>query len=382
MKRPVTILHLIDSNGMYGAENVVLTLLKSLLNTHFKCILGCIRENDTKEVELGQLAGKVGLPIHYFSMSRGLSVSGILNIRKYIKEHNIPIIHSHGYKPNIYLGLMGLRKRVVITTVHGWAKSYADPKLSLYEWLNCFFIRKFDQCVAVSNGVVRDLSNKRIAPDKIVVIRNGIEICRRQKPYHKEEIKKRLGLDKNSFIVGLAGRLVKEKGIDTFIEAADLCIKSGSPDTRLQFLIAGTGPLQSQLREKIRTLGIIRQVKLIGFVPDIYEFLSILDIFVLSSNTEGLPMVLLEAMNAQVPVICSKVGGIPEVVNKENGMLVQSKDPMELSRKILFLAGTKEARLRFSQNGKLTIRDKYSAECMADGYSKLYEHLNKKNRRG
>ena len=164
-----TVLHLIDSNGMYGAERVVLTLLDNLkASTTYHCILGCIKEPQNDYVELGRLAEKIDIPVTYFTMRRGFSLVGVLKILLYIKNNNIQLIHSHGFKSNIYLGL--IPKRIlnvkVISTIHGWAKKSADRKLAVYEKINCFFIKRFSKCIAVSNAVEQDMLKKGIPQKK------------------------------------------------------------------------------------------------------------------------------------------------------------------------------------------------------------------------
>lgn len=372
----IKVLHLIDSSGMYGAESVVLTLLDNLkASTIYHCILGCIKEPQNDYVELGRLAEKIDIPVAYFPMRRGISLLGVLKILLYIKNNNIQLIHSHGFKPNIYLGLMP--KRIlnvkVISTIHGWAKKYADRKLAVYEKINCFFIKRFSRCIAVSASVKQDLLKKGIPSDKIIIIYNGINLDKGRKRSNSKKTKEEFNIPTDAFVIGTAGRLVKEKGMDIFIKSAAL-FKKHNPDAF--FLIAGDGPLLADLKNKVKKLGIEQDIRFLGFIENIYEFLSILDIFVLSSLTEGLPMILLEAMNAGCSVVCSKVGGTPEVITDGiNGLLIDPNKPDVLYEKLMFLHNNPSLKEKISLLGQVSIKKMFSATSMANKYIKLYDTL-------
>ena len=371
----IKVLHLIDSSGMYGAERVVLTLLENINCSDYHCILGCIRESENEDVELGSHAERLGLHVVYFTMKRGLSPNGILKIFLFIKRNKIQLIHSHGFKPNIYLGLIPKKilKINVISTIHGWAKKYADRKLAVYEMLNCFFIKRFSKCIAVSEGVRQDMLKKGIPSNKIIIIYNGINLNTASKLLKQKEIKKELNIPNDDFVVGTAGRLVKEKGMEIFIKGAAKFLWY-NPDA--VFLIAGDGPLYSNLKNEAKGLNIDSKLLFVGFVDKIYEYLLILDVFVLSSLTEGLPMILLEAMNAGCPVICSRVGGIPEVINNNiNGFLIDSNNPDALSEKLILLYNNPSLKNNIAIKGQEYIKKMFSANKMADEYVKLYDKL-------
>lgn len=361
---------------MYGAERVVLTLLDNLkASTTYHCILGCIKEPQNDYVELGRLAEKIDIPVAYFTMRHGFSLLGVLKILLYIINNNIQLIHSHGFKPNIYLGLMP--KKIlnvkVISTIHGWAKKYADRKLAVYEIINCFFIKRFSRCIAVSAIVRQDLLKKGIPSDKIIIIYNGINLDKGRKRSNSKKIKEKFNLPTDAFVIGTAGRLVKEKGVDIFIKSAAL-FKKHNPDAF--FLIAGDGPLLADLKNKVKKLGIEQDIRFLGFIENIYEFLSILDIFVLSSLTEGLPMILLEAMNAGCSVVCSKVGGTSEVVTDGiNGFLIDPNKPDVLYEKLMFLHNNPSLKEKISLIGQVSIKKMFSATSMANKYIKLYDTL-------
>jgi len=374
MSKP-KVLHLIDSNGMYGAENVVLTLLDNLRNSPYHCILGCIREAEDEYVELGKRAEYKGIDVVYFTMRRGLNFSGIVKIYSFIKKNDIKIVHSHGYKTNIFLGLIRpfLPMVQVITTIHGWAKEFADRKLAVYEKTNCFFIRRFSRSVAVSKAVYNDMIKRQIPSNKIKIIYNGIDINNAQHiERDKSSLREFFDIPKDVLLIGTAGRFVKEKGMDVFIKGAGIFLQN-YPNAF--FLIAGDGPLLSQLRSLASQLSIEHKIRFLGFVDKIYDFLYALDIFVLCSLTEGLPIVLLEALNAGCPTVCSCVGGIPEVIDNTEGLLIEPGIPNALSERLLLLSEDVAFRNKIAFSGKSKVVETFSSEKMGCNYVNLYNKL-------
>ena len=372
----IRILHLIDSRGMYGAETVVLTLLIELKKYPFQFILGCIKDPTDTQIQLANLAKAENIDVVYFTMRRGLSLRGLLRIIRFIKNNNIRIVHSHGYKPNILLALVPkiFLKVKIVATIHGWTKNLrSDKKLWFYEKLNCFAIKKFNKCVSVSNSVSRDLLNQRIPPRQIFTIHNGIDTKKALNLPDQSAIKRVFNVPDGSFIIGTAGRLFPEKGIGIFLEAASLLLRQRS-DTF--FLVAGDGPLLTDLLMKAKELGIDKNVLFLGFTDRIFEYLSILDIFVLSSLTEGLPMVLLEAMYAGCPVVCSRVGGIPEVIDDEtSGFCIEPNNPQILSEKLLALLKDPSLGKRVARNARIKVKKSFSSDSMAVKYIELYNEL-------
>ena len=235
---------------------------------------------------------------------------------------------------------------------------------------NCFFIKKFIKCVAVSNNVRDDMVNEGIPVSKIKRIYNGINLSEVEILHEKCLIRKSFNIPEDTFLIGAAGRLFPEKGVDIFIDGAVNFLRY-HPNTL--FLIAGDGPLLANYKMKVKKLGIEKNFYFLGFIDRIYEYLSMLDIFVLSSRTEGLPMVLLEAMSVGCPAVCSHVGGIPEVIeNNINGLLFAPYHSRALSEKLALLFENKTLRNKLAINGKNKVKEMFSSKRMASEYLQLY----------
>lgn len=370
---PCNVLHLIDSAGMYGAERVILTLLEEIKDSSYPGILGCIRETDIEVPAVAEEAQRIGIPIVYFTMRRGFNPFGIHLILRFIKKNKIRIVHSHGYKPNIFLAPCFVRNFTTLSTVHGWAKNTAGLKYKLYELFDVQALKQMDYLVAVSKKIADDLINYGVKQDKIKIIYNGLKLNKIGSRYDSiNEYKNYSGSDVVP-IVGTLGRLVPVKGHEYLIKSIPLVISEYGP---CQFVIGGNGSLKTELQKLINELRLTNYVHLVGYIEDVSEFLSGIDIFVLPSLSEGLPMSLLEAMAFGKPVVASSVGGIPEViVSPEVGILIPPGDPFAIARAISNLLRQPEQISSMGAAARKVARSRFSAGFMANNYLNLYSRL-------
>lgn len=371
----IGVVHCIDSNGFYGAERVLLSLLKASESSKlFHTTLLNFLDRQIPTNSIGDRVRSLGLPILNFPNSRGFDLSALLRLSIIMLRGNAQIVHSHGYKPNIYLMILKplLRNMIFISTVHGWAKESADGKLSLYEKLNSIALRSFDSCVAVSNAVKQDLLHTGLRSQSICVIPNGFDspspllANNRHLEYSHQK----------AFLIGYAGRLVKEKGLDILIKAFHL-FHSNQPASRL--ILAGDGPLKKDLQEMASSLNLSAVVTFVGFQENIFQFLDDLDLFVLPSRTEGLPMILLEAMHAQKPIIASSVGGIPEVIAPGiDGLLFQPGNHHHLSEMMQYLFENPIKASQLGTQARITVSTRFCVSSMCEAYERLYLSLIKR----
>ncbi len=374
-RTPKSILHLIDSSGMYGAEKVILTLLNESQGTDYPGILGCIRERKTDEVEIAERARDRGIPVCYFTMKRGLNPLGMYEIIKFIKLHHISLVHSHGYKTNIFFGILPLRSFPVISTVHGWLKFGRDRKQKVYEFLDSKALKRLDFIVAVSEAVMEDLIRRGIRRGKIVTIYNGISMNHfwSRNKFDRLEVRRKYHLHQDDFVIGTAGRLSEEKGHSYLIQAMPDLVKEIK---NIKLIIAGDGPLKRNLEFLVEKLGVSNHVKLLGYEKEIEKFLGVIDLFILPSLTEGLPISLLEAMAYGRPVIGSRVGGIKEVIeNNKNGVLISPMDVEAISQSLknLYYAGDLRSKMSFEAKKRVTTQ--FSADAMVSAYRILYDKV-------
>jgi glycosyltransferase involved in cell wall biosynthesis len=366
----VKILHLISSRGLYGAERVVLDLCKSLKRYGCESIIGVIRNSHNPHVEVADEARKHSIDAVIFPCEGQLDVKLIFRIRKYASENQINLMHCHGYKSNFYGLLAGKKWIPIVTTNHNWLTSHW--KLRAYRRFDSLLIRYFTRIIAVSDGVRKEMLRYGVPKEKIRVIDNGIDLTRFGDTRSPEAIREEFGIKKGVTVIGTVGNLGAEKGHVYLLQAAKGIVHSVGT---VKFVFVGDGPMRVYLEHEASALGIRDNVIFTGFRTDVPTLLSAMDIFVLPSVIEGLPMVLLEAMAAQKAVVATRVGAIPKVVNNGNGILVEPRDAAGLQNAILSLLTSEEKRQKFASAGHDTVRKGFSSERMSSEYIHLYSEL-------
>jgi glycosyltransferase involved in cell wall biosynthesis len=230
--------------------------------------------------------------------------------------------------------------------------------------------------VAVSETVKNYLIDwHKLDPGKVVTLYNGIDVDSFRDKGKQSHILNKFGLRTDFFTVGVVGRLVSVKGFDYFLDAAAIVLKTPK---KVQFLIVGDGPLRGALEKRARDLGIHEDVVFTGFREEIPEILGVLDIFVTSSLSEGLPTAVLEAMCAGKPVVGTNVGAIPETVtNGDTGVIVPARDAESLANAILDLLDSPETRHKMGERGRQRVIDHFSIERMVENYERFYDSVSK-----
>ncbi|WP_163337117.1 glycosyltransferase family 4 protein [Desulfopila sp. IMCC35008] len=361
------ILQLISSLGYFGAENVLVQLANELhKDSSCEVIAGIIENLGSPHVEVASECSKRGITSVCFPCSRKIDLKTILNLRQYIKDSNIDIIHSHGYKSNLYsfFSTFGLRVGL-IATCHNWIEQ--SPKMKVYSVLDRIFLKRFAHIVAVSDEVQNTLSRNNIPPRKVSIIKNGIDLERFNNIDASLLLRKDLAIPDHHVVIGTVGRISKEKGHIHLLRVFK-ALKKQLPETTL--LIIGSGQLKDELQAEFSDQSII----FTGLRNDIPELYQAMDIFVLPSLTEGLPMVLLEAMSSRLPVVATNVGQIPFVI-KENdtGLMVPPGDEKELERNLLKLALDQETRKSMGVNGYARVKESFSSVRMTQEYKNIYQ---------
>ena len=366
------ILHLISSSGLLGAERMVIELSKSLQVMHnCRPVIGSIKNMYNPHTEIIDEAIGNNISSVVFPCNSQLDIKLIFSIKKFIRNNSIDIVHCHGYKSNFY-GLLASQKKIPsVTTNHNWLKS--NLKLKVYCFLDNLWIRFFDKIVAVSEEIRDEMIRYKIPEKKIKVIDNGIDVNRFDKTIPNEKLRRELCLNGNCTVVGTIGSLKYEKGHEYLLRAAKEVLES---HTSVKFLIVGSGPLRNSLEGQVKSLGIANDVIFTGYRKDVAELLSVMDIFVLPSVKEGLPMVLLEAMAAKKPVVATRVGAVSKVISdNETGILVEPGDVSALQRTIGNLLKDTVKTQGLALKGYERVKKDFSSESMCREYLTLYREL-------
>lgn len=351
-------LHVCSDTNIGGAGRYVITLLRQrLIQERFEVAVAC------PEGALARLLRHEGIPVLLYPGAEvSFSVAAVRVLMKRMRAWKPHIVHTHGALAGRIAGrLSGTR---VIITKHGLAS--ADEQAiqlrspgALLKWASVRVLA--DRIVAVSEAVSRSLVRAGANPNRIRVVPGGTET----------ENYSQVG-PLVPGVIGAFGRLSREKGFDQLLEA--MAILKGEP---VQLLLGGDGPQRNALLEQAKSLGLTPdQFSAVGFVSDVPEFMARTGIFVLPSRSEGMGLVLVEAMSAGRPVVASRCGGVPEVVvDGETGLLVSPESPVELAAAIRRLVASPEEAYRMGVAGRDRARSHFGAGRMAEQMTALYEEL-------
>ena len=365
-KTHLNVMHVTTSFGYGGLERMVVDLSNHIDDAVYNIII-CVTGREVN----GPLRSflKRDIQIVQFGEQFKHRYLHVLRMAYLLRKYKIDILHLHTGK---YCGRPAARiarTPVVITHEHG--KNLWKNEQQIKKDIDA---NKYtDLTIAVSEDIRQiRIKREKVPPEKIIVIPNGVRINSLEAT-GAEKIRTELGLPNGIPVLGTVGRLTEVKGYDILLNALRL-VKDKHHD--FKFMFVGDGKLSKYLISLTSSLGLDDNVKFIGSTSDVSTFLAVMDVFVLSSLQEGLPVAMLEAMAAKRPVIATAVGGIPEVIsNGRNGILVPSNDPEALARGIIQLINNPELRKDLANNGFRTVQEKYSIQSVADSIERLYCQL-------
>ena len=358
----MTVLHLISSGGMYGAEAVILNLSRALQQSGDKSIVASF---SNASHQLHDRAVSEHLPVLLLPCDGPFSPQTLPRIREAVAAHAADVVHSHGYKADLYAwaALRGTGVALV-STCHTWYDN--DLAVRVYGALDRWVLRHYACVVAVSAQVEQRLRRSHVSHDRIRQIRNGIDLL----PFHFSAGSRSSRAEAAPLVAGLVGRLAPEKGVDLFLKAAAL-VAQAMPN--VHFVVVGEGPERSRLEQQSRDLGLTGRLRLPGHTGDMPAVYASMDLLVSASRQEGLPIALLEGMAGGLPVVGTAVGEVPTLVLQgETGLLVAPEDADALAQAMLQLLRDRALRLDMGRKAHALVEQQFSVERMTHEYRDVY----------
>ena len=290
-----------------------------------------------------------------------LLLSEIINIIKVVKKENINIIHAHWFFPHGFISSICnkfLNKKLLIT-MHGGDIAILNKIPLIKRYIADFTIKNTNLIISVNkkneNSLKSIASSKlsNIIESKTVIIPMGIKNKEFNTNKSKSTLRKKYNIHKK-FVVLYLGRLSKEKGPNYLIDSLKM-IKN----IDYILLIAGDGPIKELLKKQVKRYKLNEKVKFLGYITGIkkVELLKLSDVLVMPSEREGLPVTIMEAMSTGLPTIATDVGGVNEIINKNNGILIPSKNPKIMAETIVYLLKNEKLRNKLSKNSLITSKD-------------------------
>jgi len=293
------------------------------------------------------------------------------------REGSFTVLHGHGCRAVFLVTLLRLLRRPgwtslpFVYTNHGFFEDSLLHRISL--WWELFCLRWVDHYVVCSASQVARLRERGIWRHADVIA-NGVSLPPAgNSEEQRARAKQRLGLAADTPLVGMVGRLSSEKRPDIFLRACEI-IATRHPDAH--FLISGDGPLRERVQGWVADQSLAGQVHLVGHVEPIEHIYRALDVLMLTSDFEGSPLVVLEAMAAGLPVVATAVGGVPEVIDDgHDGLLASRRDPVHLAEAVGMLLESTELRSTIGQSARKRVVEQFTVEQMRDQLARVYENL-------
>ena len=369
------VLHLIDSGGLYGAAKMLLALVAQQLNLGLEPLILSAGDPGIDEKPLETEARRLGLPVKPWRMNPGLDLPESRKIIGWAQEHGYQLMHSHGYKFNILIGLWPLCMRLpLVTTLHGYVHAPKYSKMWVYEVLDRLILRRMQGIVVVNNSMKKSIGRAARDKGRVHLIPNGVDIDGIEGRATEEIDSNSSGfLATHSPVILGVGRLSREKAFERLIESFSL-VRDRYPKAGL--LIVGEGKQRDELEALIKQRSLETSVLMPGFSDNVPALMTNANALVISSKTEGLPIVLLEAMTLKLAVIATAVGAIPEVLDHgDNGWVIRKPGVEDFSQALLYCLENDHQREEKVCNARHKVKGVYSSRAMALAYSTLYQQV-------
>lgn len=372
---PIRILELRSVRGTGGGpEKTILQGTARSDSQRFAITVCYIRDARDEAFVLDQAAAR--LPMEYVEVRERHSFDPAIwtPLRRLVRERQIDIVHAHEYKTNLIALLLARADGVIpLSTSHGWT-GHSPRERWIYYPADKWLLRHFPRVIAVSSEIRETLLRRGARPDSVVTVLNGIdpELFSRR-PNRVATARAGLGLPSSTTVIGALGRLEPQKRFDVLMQAF-AALRTTRPDVRL--VIVGTGSLHTALAAEAARLGVTHACIFAGHRTDVVDVLHAFDVLVQSSDYEGTPNAVLEAMAVETPVVATDVGGTRELVyDGVHGLIVPPRRPDLLASAIANVLDDAVAAARRARAARQRVEGELSFEARMRTIERIYEEL-------
>ena len=365
-----TVCELLHGLDIGGAEVLAADLARGLAD-RYRFVFICLDN-------LGRLAEQLkadGFEVACLDRRPGIDLRCMFRLARLLRQYEVDLIHAHQYTPFFYAACARAWRRgpPILFTEHGrWYPDYPRRRRIVF---NRLMLRSRDRVSAVGQAVREALvQNEGLPRHRIQVIYNGVDVERfTPRPERRAPVRQSLGLCETDFVIVQVARLDYLKDHVTAIRTMGRLVRQ-VPTAKL--LLVGDGPKREVIETEIQAQHVEAAVRLLGTREDVPELLWAADVCLLSSLSEGIPVTLIEAMAAQLPVVATRVGGVPEVVQDgQTGLLVSAGDDVGLADCLVRLANQPELRRQFGLAGRRLAEQIFSQPLMHQQYADCFHEM-------
>lgn len=349
-----------------GLESVTVALAGGLAGRgHRVGLAAVIAPGDEGNPVIGR-ARALGVEVFPLALPARSYLREVAELRRCARAWQADILHTHGYRADVLGGIAGRLEGIPqVTTAHGFTGG--GLKNRLFEWLQRAASRRAEAVVAVSRSVEERLLHSGVHRSRIHLLQNAPMIA---DPLPREEARARLGISAGAPAIGWVGRVSPEKGVDIFLRA--LSAIRGEAWTAH---VIGDGPARLEGTRLAGALGLSDRVRWHGTVQEAGRLLPAFDVLMLTSRTEGTPVILLEAARAAVPVVASAVGGVPDMYEPGEVDLIRPDRPEGMSEAVRAILADLPAAKGRATRASASVRSRFDPERWLDAHERLYGEL-------
>lgn len=372
-KKRIRIVHIMATPSFSGPDATVLSIFEKLDPVRYRNYLIFLNSPGTVNQLLVERSRSLGIETVSFDTRGKINLLTLKKIISFTRKNRIQILHPHNYKTDI-LAYLASRFYPVkcVSTLHGFVNR--NRKMRFYRRLDLKILKHFDRVKVVSRPLYSLAESVGICPDKLSLIPNAIDLALMVSgETEQESIRKEFTLNKKQPLIGMIGRLDKEKNPGLILDILPELIRL-FPDLKCFFV--GEGSLRGDLIRRAEEMGLNSMAVFTGYREDARTIISLLDVVIIPSWTEGIPKTLLESMAFEKPVVATRVGGVPDVIRDgKNGFLVPPGDPRVMADKVAFLLADSELRHRMGIAGRDLMVNEYSDRRMVSQMDEFYEKV-------
>jgi len=373
MTKPVTILHTRVVTGAGGGpDKTILRSAAGLDGARYHCAAAYIHPAGDRGIEaLRDTAAHFGMPMHTIPERGAFDLRTVRLLLDTCRRLRVDVWHAHDYKTDI-LGrlLRRYHPMKLVTTMHGFTGE--TWRTRLYARLSNRAMRGYDRVIAVSPLLLRHAAEHGVHPDKLRHVPNAIDLNEYARMQSREQAKYALGLCKDEHAIAVVSRFSVEKGVDRAIRMFDK-IHALRPETRLHLI--GDGPQRAQLEALTDELELTYAIRWWGWQTDTRPILEAMDTLALTSHTEGLPNVVLEAMALGLPVAATRVGAVPDVLDEGGCGVLLGADESQWAEQVMPLIAQPIVRERLTSAATARLQSRYAFDQRMRRIEAIYAEL-------